>query len=311
MIQPSKKYRRIYQHLTNFELQRTSEADKLISANDILGDLKEKERPHLFLNFYSEEGIKTALEEYGIFKDLNKRGFYDFIIKINARDPYRHTLKAYFEKEDPDHLLGELIVRKKFFIARPIFPTEIAGQKFGMIVIEWLTLQDPTAEFTPRRPPLPGQIHPGLRIGRQIVGIFINMSLRLKTDGLLNIPEHYHNAVFYSKHFKYFNPYTEGQFLALQRDLRMAGLFKAAWAVEMNCVFEKNTDKQWKWFTDEQVLFVSKRLEKYFTSREYKERVEEAKESHEFEIDDEKFNQLIKEQPSLLCIPFQNILLNR
>lgn len=299
MIQQSKKYRRIYHHLTNFELQRTSEADKLISANDILADLKDKERPHLFLNFYSEQGIKTALEQYSIFKDLNKRGFHDFIIKINARDPYRHTLKAYFEKEDPDHLLGELIVRKKYFIARPIFPTEIAGQKFGMIVIEWLTLQDPTAEFTLNRPPLPGQIHPGLRIGRQIVGIFVNMSLRLRTDGLLNIPEHYHNAVFYSKHFKYFNPYTQGQFLALQRDLRMAGIFKASWAVELNCVVEKNTSKIWKWFADEQVLFVSKMLEEYFASKEYKERSQEEKNKHEFEIDEDKFKRLIMEQPAL------------
>ena len=240
MIQTPKKYRRIYHHLTNFELQRTSEADKLISENDILGDLKDKERPHLFLNFYSEEGVKTALEQYGIFKDLNKRGFQDFIIKINARDPYRHTLKAYFDKQDSDHLLGELIVRKKYFITRPIFPTEIAGQKFGMIIIEWLTLQDPTAEFTLNRPPLPGQIHPGLRIGRQIVGIFFNMSLRLKSDGLLNIPEHYHNAVFYSKHFKYFNPYTEGQFLALQRDLRMAGIFKASCSSRVKGLSQKH-----------------------------------------------------------------------
>lgn len=303
MLQTSKKYRRVYQYLTNFELQRTSKADKLIFAHDIISDLKDKERPHLFLNFYSEEGIKTALEQYGIFKDLNKRGFYDFIIKINARDPYRHTMKAYFEKEDPGHLLGELIVRKKYFVARPIFPTEIAGQKFGMIVIEWLTLQDPTAEFTLSRPPLPGQIHPGLRIGRQIVGIFVNMSLRLKTDGLLNIPEHYHNAVFYSKHFKYFNPYTEGQFLAMQRDLRTAGLFKAAWAVELNCIIEKNSGKVWKWFTDEQVLFVSKKLEKYFASNQYKERVQEAEDNHKFDIDEDKFARLIKEQSLLQGMP--------
>jgi hypothetical protein len=303
MVQTPKKYRRVYQHLTNFELQRSTEADKLISANDILSDLKDKCRPHLFLNFYSEDGIKTALEQYGIFKDLNKRGFHDFIIKINARDPYRHTLKAFFEKEDNDHLLGELIVRKKFFTSRPIFPSDIAGQKFSMIVIEWLTLQDPTAKFTSKRPPLPGQIHPGLRMGRQIVGIFVNMSLRLKTDGLLNIPEHYHNAVFYSKHFKYFNPYTEGQFLAMQRDFRMTGLFKAAWAIELNCVFEKNTGKDWKWFLDEQVLFVSKKLEKYFQSIEYIERVDETKNSHEFEIDEDKFNRLMKEQPLLQDIP--------
>ncbi len=303
MIQTSKKYRHIYEQLTNFELQRTTTADKFISTDEILGDLTDKDRPHLFLNFYSDEGIYTALKEYGIFKDLNKRGFHDFIVKINARDPYRHTLKVYFEKEDQAHLLGELIVRKKFFIVKPIFPTDIAGQKFGMIVIEWLTLQDPTADFATTRPPLPGQIHPGLRIGRQIVGIFVNMSLRLKTDGLLNIPEHYHNAVFYSKHFKYFNPYTEGQFLALQRDLRMVGLFKAAWAVELNCIIEKNTGKTWNWFTDEQVLAVSKKLAKYFESKEYIEKIESSENSHTFEIDHDKFNRLIKEQPLLQGVP--------
>ena len=303
MVQTSKKFRRVYQNLTNFELQRTSEADKLFSFEDIMGDLESKERPHLFMNFYSEQGIQIALEEYGIFKDLNKRGFHDFIIKINTRDPYRHTMKAYFEKEDPDHLLGELIVRKKYFIAKPVFPTKIAGQKFCMIVIEWLTLQDPTAKFTARRPPLPGQVFPGLRIGRKIVGIFINMSLRLQTDGLINIPEHYHNAVFYSKHFKYFNPYTQGQFLAMQRDLRMVGLFKAAWAVEHDCVVEKKSGMPWKWFTDEQVLFVSQRLEKYFDSKEYKTKVEEAENSHEFEIDYDRLNELMKEEPILKTVP--------
>jgi len=303
MVQTPKKYRRIYQQLTNFELQRTTRADKFISSEDILGDLKDKERPHLFLNFYSEHGIKTALEEYGIFKDLNKRGFHDFIIRVNARDPYRHTLKAYFGKEDVDHLLGELYVRKKYFIAKPVFSSEISGQKFSMIVIEWLTLQDPTARFTTRRPPLPGQIYPGLKIGRQIVGIFINMALRLKTDGLFNIPEHYHNAVFYSKHFQYFNPHTEGQFLAMQRDLRMDGLYKATWAVALNCVIERKSAQPWKWFTDEQVLSVSKNLAKYFESGEYKDRVQEALSQHEFVIDFEKLNERMKDQPELQVVP--------
>ncbi len=299
MLYISKKYRRIYEQLTNFELQRSTRTDQIISAEEILGDLRDKVRPHLFLNFYSEEGVRKALEEYGVFKDLNKRGFRDFIIKINAEDPYRHTLKAYFEREDPEHLLGELIVRKKMFIAKPIFPSGIAGQKFSMIVIEWLTLQDPTAQFAPTRPPLPGQIYPGLRMGRKIVGIFVNMALRLKTDGLLNIPEHYHNAVFYSKHFKYFNPFTEGQFLAMQRDLRMVGLFKAAWAVELNCVVEKKSGQFWNWFTDEQVLAVSDKLANYFQADEYKDRVEQSLNRHQFEIDHTKFKQIIKDHPLL------------
>lgn len=306
MIQTPKKYRKIYQHLTNFELQRTSNADLLISSEDILGDLKDKIRPHLFLNFYSEQGIQTALEGYGVFKDLYKRGFKDFIIKINAQDPYLHTLKIYFKEESPDHLLGELYVRKKYFVAKPIFESNITGQKYCMIVIEWLTLQDPTAKFTVRRPPIPGQVYPGLKIARKILNIFVNMALRLKTDGLINIPEHYHNTVFYSKYFKYFNPLTEGQFLAMQRDLRMDGLFKATWAVELDCIIEKKSGKEWQWFTDEQILFVSEKMEKYFHTKEYKERVEEALNSYEFEIDYDKFNREITKQPQL--IPVQELI---
>ena len=172
-----------------------------------------------------------------------------------------------------------------------------------MIVIEWLTLQDPTAKFTHTRPPLPGQVYPGLRMGRKIVCIFVNMSLRLKTDGLLNIPEHYHNAVFYSRLFKYFDPRTEGQFLAMHRDLRKYGLFKATWAVELHCVVEKKTDKYWDWFTDEQVLFVSKRLEQYFGSKEYRARVEQAAKSYEFKIDEARLNKLMKKKSILKEVP--------
>jgi hypothetical protein len=201
MIKLSKKYRHIYHQLTNFELQQDKPSNRLISDDDIMADLAKKERSRLFLDFYSEEGVRKALDEYGIFKDLRKRGFKDFIIVLDTKDPYRHMFRAYYEKKKADHLLCEAYLRKKSFIAKPIFESSIIGELFTLIVIEWLMLQDPTAEFTSRRPQLPGQKYPGLRMGRKVLEIFVNMCVRLKTDGLLNIPEHYHNALFYSKYF--------------------------------------------------------------------------------------------------------------
>jgi len=288
----SKKYRRIYQSLTNLELQQDKPSNKLISDDEILGDLTLKERPRLFLDFYSEEGIYRALEEYGIFKDLRKRGFHNFIIVTDTKDPYQHKLRAYYDVKKSDHLLAEAYLRKKTFISKPIFQSTIAGRQYTFIVIEWLMLQDPTAKFTVHRPQLPGQKYPGLRIGRKVLSIFHNMAVRLQTDGLINVPEQYHNAFFYGRIFKYFNPQTEGYFRAIQRDLRMIRLNKAAWGIEWECLFEKKSRTYWKWLTDEQIYPVSKEMIKYFESKEYELNVNDAYKSVSFRIDMEKFEKM-------------------
>ncbi len=288
-VQRSKKYRRVYEQLTNFELQQDKLHNRLISDDDIMGDLAQKQRPHLFLDFYSEEGVRKALDHYGIFRDLEKRGFKDFIIKLDTKDPYRHKFRAYYEKQTPDHLLCEVYLRKKTFTAKPIFVSDVAGENFTLIVIEWLMLQDPTAQFAAHRQPLPGQKYPGLRIGRKVLDIFVNMCLRLKTDGLLNIPEHYHNAAFYSRSFNYFNPQTEGYYQAIRRDLSQYGIYHISWAIFWECLIEKNSGEYWKWFTDEQIMPVSEKIVVYFESAEYRKRVQETSDSVRFQIDDQKY----------------------
>jgi len=286
----SKKYRRIYELLTNFELQQDLPSNKLISDDEIMGDLAKKERPRLFLDFYSEEGVRKALDRYGIFNDLRKRGFQDFIIILDTKDPYLHKFKAYYDKHAQDHLLCEVYLRKKTFTAKPTFKSNISGENFTLIVIEWLMLQDPTAQFAPHRQPLPGQKYPGLKIGRKVLEIFINMCIRLRTDGLLNIPEHYHNAAFYSRNFCYFNPESEGYFQAIRRDLSAYGIYNISWAFEWGCIYEKNSGNNWKWFTDEQILPVSERMMEYFDSRAYKKKVEEVSNSMLFAIEEDKYN---------------------
>ncbi len=294
----SKKYRHIYNKLNNFELQHDNLGDSLLSQDEIYSDLTRMERPRLFMDFYSEEGVHRALEEYGIFKTLKRRGFKDFIVVLDTTDPYLHKFRAYFNKKDVNNMLCEVYLRKRTFTATPTFNSSIAGEKFTFIVIEWLTLQDPTADFTPHRLPLPGQNHPGLKIGRKVLIIFINMCIRLRTDGLVNIPEHYHNAAFYSRYFTFFNPNTEGYFQAIRRDLGHMGIYNLAWAIDWGLLKEKKSGTYWKWFTDEQILPVSHKLESYFKSKEFRRQAEISSSSVQFTIDEELFRRKKAEHES-------------
>jgi hypothetical protein len=291
MIQLPEKYKRLYQKLTNFELLQWDESpEKLISSEDIMGDLELKERPRLFLDRFSEERVYRNLQRTNIFKILNERGFDNIKVVLDTKDPYKHIFRAYFDEVNPEKLLCETYLRKKVYIAKPTFKSKIADKTFNLIVIEWLLLQDPTAAFAPHRQPLPGQKHPGLRIGRKVLKIFINLCRALHADGLLNVPEHYHNAAFYGRYFKYFNPITEGYFQAIRRDLIKMGIYKLTWAFEHNCMFEKKSGRDWNWFTDEQILPISNRMKEYFESREYKKQVSKAGKTVTFEINEEKYS---------------------
>ncbi len=297
MFKIPKKYRRLFQRLSHFDLQATGSPATAIDAADILTELTEKKRSPLFLNFYSESGIRKALEHYGIFNQLRLRGFRNFIIQLDTSETFRHTVKIFFEESNPNKLLGEMYARHNIFIPKPDFSLSVHGQKFTLIFIEWLLLQNPRAKFSARRPPLPGQIYPGLKIGKKILPLLINMAQRLKSDGLMNVPENFHNAVFYSHYFKFFDPQKEGLFAALQRDLKNYGLTVAAWATFLNCVRNKKTTEIFEWFSEEQLLPLNEKLISYLTSADYVERKETSQAENEFFIDTALLEQRLRNQP--------------
>ena len=86
------------------------------------------------------------------------------------------------------------------------FDTEYNGKSYETIAIEWMSLQNPYGEFTKDRPQLPGQQKPGLGVASKAVELLIIMAWRLNLSGLLNTPDHYHNAYLYSRIFYYLNP---------------------------------------------------------------------------------------------------------
>ena len=287
-----KKFRKIFRRLSPLDLQKMSSEHNALIDDDIFQDLEELKKTDLYLNFYSREGMSKALEEYGFFDILRRKGFEDFKLALDLDDPYRHLLRVYFGgREDPDHLLIELILREGNL--RSPLPSE-GGEPDGshpVLIIEWICLQNPRAAFTPDRPPLPGQEHPGLGIGHEALEFMVLTGKRLKKDGIMNHPQFYHNARFYHEKFKFYNPVREGRLISMIRDTGDYNLADAAWAVYHECLLDRRTGREVAWEGGDQVYPLSRELKAYFRSRRYKDRVWETVANTRYEIDWDLFHE--------------------
>ncbi|MEJ2052219.1 MAG: hypothetical protein P8Y60_20700, partial [Calditrichota bacterium] len=135
-----------------------------------------------------------------------KQGFDNLLLTLNTSDQYRQMLRLYFESIQPDHLLGEIVVRKAKYTSRENRLLPARFYPLEMIQIEWLILQNPTRTFSEDRPPLPGQESPGLGIGKQVLELLYLMAKHQGTQGLLIVPHYYHTALIFSREFHFINP---------------------------------------------------------------------------------------------------------
>lgn len=283
MSKISKKTRWISKKLPPEQLSRLREDDVEISATDLFHREPEKRAHQLFLGYYSKSGIKFALEKYGVFDDLRKRGYNALYLDINTEDPYKQRLSIYNLENGDRLLLVELILRRKHFSVETPFQSKINGRNFEFLFIEWLTLQDPQSDFTPERSQLPGQNFPGLRRGKIAYELLFISCTRLRLAGMLSIPEYFHNAQIYSKTFHFLNPELEGKRMAIARDLLMShSLAEISWAIDFECVTEN--DEPFKWFTSELIMPIDADLQDYFESEEYHSRVNASFDRHSYAL---------------------------
>ena len=284
MTKYRRKFHRIARNLTNLELQQGS-SDFSFSMDGVLEDLHQSRGSDWFLGFYSESGILRAFEKFGICKALKKRGFEDIIPVVDTSDPYRQMVRVYHEEKDADHLLGEIVVRKARFVPKSesIIPEHFYPLK--MIQVEWLVLQDQTREFPKKRPRLPGQEHPGLGIGAQVLELLYLLSKHQKTQGLMIVPHYYHTAKIFSREFRFLNPRYQGLLDAFDRDLGEYDLPVRAWAVELGAVEYKSSGEQFVWDPEEQILACDRTLREYLHSEEYENRTASATREFAFHLD--------------------------
>lgn len=291
---------------------RAGESDSLSLD---LGDLFEgmgqpRQSSRLLLDYYTPAGVEFALERYGILRKIRERGYRELKVELDVSDrdrqllrirgrkyatsmeaavanalsrlrspPWRrtgepahagtHTLLA------PEQLLMELAVRKRIERA----PAGMAADEpLQLLGLEWLMLQDPTAEFTLERPPMPGQEFPGLGIAFEIQELMVRVCHRLKLEGVWHRPAHYHVARVGAHHFRFVDPNVQGSFLALRHLLDSRDLAEATrWVGEGRVRLRDGV--QLRWEPEEMILAVSPRVRAYFEGEAYQSAAAQARDA--------------------------------
>jgi hypothetical protein len=233
-----------------------------------------------FLNRYSLDNMKTILGKTGLYKHLDKLGFSKTETEIYCDDEHIHYLKVYDAKKDQSHVIIDLRLSEGRFV-----PND-STTSYDMFFIEWLQSQNPrTADFAAERPQLPGQKRPGLGCLKYLTAMMRLVSNELTRDGFLDVPDHFHLAVIYSRNFQFFNPVEEGKMLSVLRDLDTSCLSDIAWGVITKSIIDKKTGDVFKYTPSEEIFPLSDRVKEYFTSAAYSKKVKETLKSTKFMLD--------------------------
>lgn len=183
-----------------------------------------KAEPRL-LNFYTREGLEYALERYGILPFVRRLGFTDLRIEL---EPTRMRLLSH------DAVLFELEVdRQRLDDSEVLF-------------VNWLSLRNPRAQFSAKRPKLPGQDVPGLGLAQEATALLAIMAERLRLDGVAFRPSWFHMAYAARHASRFIEAKRQGRFEALVRDLRNLSLLDATRAVAEGRVMLDGKPYSWE-----------------------------------------------------------------
>ncbi len=225
----------------------------------------------LFLGRFSEKDLFEMMNKTGLTAHLQTHGFDSLKIEIDKDHSQIYYFKLYWREKTPDMLLIDLRLSETSFIPdKKFFNNKTATLPYDMIVIEWLSAKNPLKQFDEKRPQLPGQSNPGLGVMPYCFDLLYLMAKQVFKDGFLDVPDHMHGAIIYSKKFKFFDPVHEGIIRAVMRDLAGYSLSDISWGVITNTIIERYKNKPAVYEPCEQIFYVSRRMKHYFNSKKYK-----------------------------------------
>ncbi|RMD94573.1 MAG: hypothetical protein D6814_14345 [Calditrichaeota bacterium] len=270
-------------------VRRPEPYDVDLNEGDLLGQLTEKQGSSLWLGKYTPEEIRHALEKSGILPELRKKGMQHFLITIEPLEEFQQSLKIYHQQKSPEHLLAEARLREVYFKPEPRMQESFSLKSPRMLAIDWLMMQNPYACFTRERPRLPGQQYPGLGVARLVLRLLKALSRMHHLTGILNFPEYFHNAYFYRRYFKFYNPEKEANLYALARDLSPLSVCDMSWAIELGCVYPAEGDRPFEWTSGVQIFPLEKEVKAYFSSSWYENMYHQSFTSQKYWLDRDKF----------------------
>lgn len=248
------------------------DADWELSVEDLLPNLGGPQRPRRLLGACSRQQLELMLERTGLLERLRQLGFPRPVLEFDLEHAGGETVRVLAGPDDRDELLAELRLR----IDRRSAPG------LAMLRIEWLLLQNPREPFTPARPRLLGQEHPGLGMLRDVIALLVVACERLQLDGVLWVPAHFHTAAQGRRAGSFLDPEDEGTFRALERAVAGLPLPVAAFAVEQGRVIDDATGAPFVWRPMPVVVPVSDRLRQQLAGEEHQRLAAAAAAAHAF-----------------------------
>jgi acetoin utilization deacetylase AcuC-like enzyme len=246
-----------------------AEADWSLGEEDLLPTLQGPHRPRRLLGAFTAQQLELTLERAGLLDRLRQLGYRLPAVALDLDHPAGETVRIY---GDPGR--ADLLVELRLRIDR----RTVAD--LALLRIEWLLLQNPHGQFTPRRPRLPGQDHPGLGLLRDAIAMLVVAGERLRLDGVLWVPAHYHAAVQGRGAGRFLLPADEGIFRALERLLAGVPLHTAANLVAKGWVEDAATGQPFAWRPMPMVVPAGERLRARLHTEEYEREAAAAAAGH-------------------------------
>jgi acetoin utilization deacetylase AcuC-like enzyme len=250
-----------------------TQADWSLGEEDLLPDLQGPHRPRRLLGAFTAQQLELTLERAGLLERLRQLGYALPAVTLDLDHPAGETVQVY---GDPGR--HDLLVETRLRIDRRTVPD------MALLRIEWLLLQNPRETFTPLRPRLPGQDHPGLGMLRDTIAMLLVACERLQLDGVLWVPAHYPAAVQGRGAGRFLHPADEGLFRALARPLAGLPLHLAATLVSQGWIEDVATGEPFVWRPMPTVVAVSERLRSALDAGEYEHQAAAAAARHRFAL---------------------------
>lgn len=235
-----------------------------LTEEDLAGILPGVPRRTRFLSYFSRYGVELLLERFGILDQLRVRGFETPTVEVDLLHPVGQTIRIH---DGPEH--GDLLMELRVNRDSRLVP------ECELLIIEWLLLQNPEAEFGPYRRPLPGQSHPGLGMLKEVLGWLVMVAEVLELDGIGYVPSTYHVAAQSRRLVAFIEPKYEAWMRALEELFKDVPLAEASRIVAEGGVIIEATGEPMVWKGYGMVLPVSDRLKARVSGEAYDREVAE------------------------------------